>query len=109
MVGNMYCSVLDTYMPEMSTDQDWIGLKPFLAGSGLDRTAIFMKILDQDWIGLRKFLMFLCDYSKHIKTFSCYPIRFYRFTKWQCIFCHQWQKLCWEYFAIRTVSTFVHI
>ena len=44
MVGNMYCSVLDTYMPEMSTDQDWIGLKPFLAGSGLDRTAIFMKI-----------------------------------------------------------------
>jgi len=44
MVGNMCCSVLDTYMPELSTDQDWIGLKPFLAGSGLDRTAIFMKI-----------------------------------------------------------------
>jgi len=38
-----------------------------------------MKILDQDWIGIRKFLMLLCDYSKHIKTFSCYPIRFYRY------------------------------
>jgi len=28
----------------MSTDQDWIGLKPILAESGLDRTAIFFKI-----------------------------------------------------------------
>jgi len=30
----------------MSTDQDWTGsgLKPILAGSGLDRTALFFKI-----------------------------------------------------------------
>jgi len=27
----------------------------------------------------------------------------------QCIFCHQMQKLSWDYFAIRTESTFVHI
>jgi len=26
-----------------------------------------------------------------------------------CIFCHQWPLLCWDYFAIRVVSTFVHI
>jgi len=43
-------------------DQDWIGLQ------------FFWKLADQDWIGLRKFLMFLCDYSEHIKTFSCDPI-----------------------------------
>ena len=23
------------------------------------------------------------------------------------VFCHQTQKLCWDYFAVRTVSTFV--
>jgi len=50
--------------------QDWIrteanfgriktgsGLKPILAGSELDRTAIFLKIGGQDWIGLRIFLL----------------------------------------------------
>jgi len=26
-------------------------------------------------------------------------IRFHRIAKWQCIFCHQMQKLCWDYFA----------
>jgi len=36
-------------------------------------------------------------------------IRFHRFAKWQCIFCHQIQKHSWDYFAIRTVSIFVHI
>jgi len=30
--------------PEMSTDQDWIGLEPIFAGLGLDRTAFFFKI-----------------------------------------------------------------
>jgi len=34
------------------------GLKPILAGSGLDQTAIFFKLADQDWIGLRKFWLF---------------------------------------------------
>jgi len=29
-----------------------------LAGSGLDRTAIFPKMVDQDWIGLRNFFCF---------------------------------------------------
>jgi len=34
------------------------GLKPTLAGSGLDQTAIFSKLADHDWIGLRIFLLF---------------------------------------------------
>jgi len=29
---------------------------------------------DQDWIGLRKCLLFQCDYSGNIKNFSCDPI-----------------------------------
>ena len=37
-------------------------------------------------------------------------IRVHRFGKWWWIFCHQTQKLCWDYFAIRTVSHFyLHI
>jgi len=39
-------------------DEHGSGLKAILAGSGLDRTAIFSKLVDQDWIGLRKFLLF---------------------------------------------------
>ena len=33
-------------------------------------------------------------------------IRFYRFAKWQCIFCHQWQKFCW---AILHIELFPQI
>ena len=33
-------------------------LKPILAGSGLDRTAIFFKLGDREWNGLRKSLLF---------------------------------------------------
>jgi len=76
-------------------DQDWIGLQ------------FLWKLADQNWIGLSKFLCFyviILNISKLLVV-----IRFYRVAKWQCIFCHQWQKLCWDYFAIRTVSTFVHI
>jgi len=40
------------------TESDWTGLKPILAGSALDRSAIFFKLADQDWITLRKFLWF---------------------------------------------------
>ena len=36
-------------------------------------------------------------------------IRFHRFAKWYCIFCHQMQKCYWDYFAIGTVSTFGHL
>jgi len=53
------------------TGSDWSGLKPILAGSGLDRTTIFWKLADQDWIGLRKFLLSWSVYSNHIKNFSC--------------------------------------
>jgi len=41
-------------------DRTGSGLKAVLAGSGLDRMAIFWKLADQDWIGLRKFLLYLC-------------------------------------------------
>ena len=47
-------------------DRTGSGLKPILAGSGLDRTAIFLKIGGQDWIGMRKFLLFCCDYSNPV-------------------------------------------
>jgi len=52
-------------------DRTGSGLKPILAGSGLDRTVIFCKLSDQDWIGLTNFFLYLCDYSEHIKIFSC--------------------------------------
>ena len=39
-------------------DRSGSGLKPILAGSGLDRTAFFLKLADQDRIGLGKFLLF---------------------------------------------------
>jgi len=29
---------------------------------------------DQDWIGLRKYFLYQCDYSEHFKNFSCDPI-----------------------------------
>ena len=58
----------------LGLDRTGSGLKPILATSGLDRTAFLWKLANQDWIGLRKFLMFLCDYSEHIKTLSCDPI-----------------------------------
>jgi len=44
---------------EFWQDQDWIGLQ------------FFRKLADQDWIRLRNFLLFRCDYSEHIKNFSC--------------------------------------
>jgi len=39
-------------------DQTGSGLTPILAGSGLDRTAIFWKLAEQAWIGLINFLFF---------------------------------------------------
>jgi len=71
-------------------DRTGSGLKPVLAGSGLDRTVIILKIGGSGLDRTEKILV---------------VIRFYRFAKWQSMFCHQWRKLCWDYFAIRTVST----
>jgi len=55
----------------MSRDRTGSRLKPILAGSGLDPTAIFLKIGGQDWIGLRKYLLLSCDYFENIKNVSC--------------------------------------
>jgi len=41
-------------------DEHGSGLKPILAGSGLDRTASFFQLADQDWIGVRKFVVLKC-------------------------------------------------
>jgi len=46
------------YENESGLDRTGSGLKTILAGSGLDRTAIFFKNGGQDWIGLRKFCCF---------------------------------------------------
>jgi len=76
-------------MPEMSTDRT---------------EAIFGRIrTGSDWENLL-FYVIILKLSKILVV-----IRFHRFAKWLCIFCHQMQKLCWDYFAIRTVSTFVHM
>jgi len=40
-------------------DRTGSGLKAILAGSGLDRTAIFLKLADQDWIRLRNFFVLM--------------------------------------------------
>jgi len=58
----------------MSTDQDLTRTEAILAGSGLDRIAIFWKLVEQDWIRFRKFLFFLFHFFNHIKNFSCNPI-----------------------------------
>jgi len=56
-------------------DDHGSGLKPILAGSELDRTAIFSKIggsgLDRTETN---FCCFSCDYPENIKNFSCDPI-----------------------------------
>ena len=82
------------------------GLKPIFAGSGLDRTVSFWNLADQDSIALRKF----CCCNVVILNISkiSVVIRFYRFAKWECVFCHPRQKLCWDCFAIWTASTVVH-
>jgi len=79
------------------------GLKPILSGSGLDRAAIFLKIGGSGLDLTEKtfcFNVIILNTSKRLAV-----IQFHRFAKWQCIFYHQWQKLCWDHFAIRTLST----
>ena len=75
-------------------------------GSGLDQNwSQFLP--DQDWIGLTKFLFFNVIILE--KSIILVVIQFHRFVKRKRIFCHQMQKICCDYFAIRTVSTIVHI
>ena len=55
-------------------DEHGSGLKPILAGSGLDRTAIFLKIGGSRLDRTEKQFVFQCDYFERIKNFSCDPI-----------------------------------
>jgi len=41
-------------------DEHGSGLKPILAGSGLDRTAVLLKLVEHDRKRLRKFWLFKC-------------------------------------------------
>jgi len=61
-------------------DRTGSGLKPILAGSGLDRIAIFSKLAKQDGIGMRIFCCFDVIILKISKIFVV--IRFHSFAKW---------------------------
>jgi len=85
----------------MRMEQGWArsrtgsGLKPILAGSDWIELQFFLIGVSgvrtgSDWENL----LFWCDYSNHIQHVSCAVMWFCRLVKWQCIFCHQWQKLC---------------
>jgi len=96
---------------EMSTGQDWIGLDQdwsqfwrIRIGSDCNCFENWRIRTGSDWENLRCFDVIILNISKILVV-----IRFCRFAKLQCIFFHQWQKLCWEYFAIRTISTIAHI
>jgi len=45
------------------------GLKPILAGSGLDRTAIFLKIGRSGLDRTKNIFVVKCDYSDHVENF----------------------------------------
>ena len=80
-------------------DRTGSGLTPISAGT---RLQFFWKLADRtgsDWENFWCFCAIILNISKILVV-----IWFYRFAKWQCIFCHQWQKLWWDYFAIRTVG-----
>ena len=64
------------WIAEMSTDQDLIGLDQDWSQFWPDWIGLqfFWKLADEDWVGLRNILLFRCDYSEHIKNFSCDPI-----------------------------------
>jgi len=86
-------------------DRTGSGLKPIFAGSGLDRTAILLKIGGSRLDRTEK----IC-FGVIILTASKISVvmRFYRFVKSSVYFAiNQWQKFCWDYVAIRTESTFV--
>jgi len=72
-----------SFIAEMSTDQDWIGLdqdwSQFWPDQDYIGLQLFWKLADQDRIGLRKFLLLWCDYSNCIKNLVV--MRFYRFFK----------------------------
>jgi len=68
----------------MNTDRTGAGLKSILAGSALDRTAIFLKIGLSGLDRTEKiffFNMIILNVSKILVV-----IRFYRFAKCQCYF-----------------------
>jgi len=79
------------YAPEMSTDQDWIGTE---ANFGRIRTGSDCNFFENwrsrtgsDWENFCCFNVIILNISKILVV-----IRFHRFAKWQCIFCHQMQN-----------------
>ena len=94
--------------PGSGLDRTGSRLKPISAGSGLDRTAFFFqnwKIrTGSDWESFCCLIVIILNVSNILvwSDFTDLP-------NGSLLFCHQWQKLCWNYFAIRPVSTFVDI
>jgi len=93
--------------PEMSTDQYWIRTE---ANFGRIRTGSDCNFLENWRIKTGSDRENFCCFNVIILNISkiLAVIRFHMFAIW-CIFCHQIQKLCWDFFVIRTVSTFVRI
>ena len=91
----------------MSTDQDWIGLDQDWSLLWPDQGWIGLQIFDKWQIRTESGREHFCSFNMIILIISkiLLVIRFYRFSKWQCTFFHQWQKLWWDHFAIRTVFT----
>jgi len=91
---------------EMSTDQDWIRTEAnfdrIKTGSNCNFFEIWQIRTGSDWENFCCFNEIILKISKILSV-----IRFHRFAKWQCIFCHQKQKLSWGYFAIRIVPIFI--
>jgi len=92
----------------MNTDQDWIRSE---ANFGWIRTGSDCNFFENLRIRTESDSEKFCCLNVIILKISkiLVVIRIHRFAKWQCIFCHQMQKLYWDYFAVRTVSTFVHL
>jgi len=61
---NQFIASRDEHGSEL--DQDW---SQFLAGSGLDRTAIFFLLAEQDLIGLKKFVVLMWLFQPHQKCY----------------------------------------
>jgi len=72
------CNNIPSFLPGL--DRTGSGLKSILAGSGLDRTAIFLKIGGSDLDRTEKIFCFYVIIMSITKILVV--IRFYRFVKW---------------------------
>ena len=96
---------------ELGSGLDWTGsgLKPILAGTGLDRIAICFENwrirTGSDWENFCCICVIILKISKILIV-----IRFYRFAKWECILPWMAKALLGQFCnSNNRLSTFVHI